>query len=133
MKLHHIAFWTRNIDVLEEFYVKYFNGKVLFRHSKDDFKCVFLEIYNSIKIELMTRIKLSTKDLEERIGYSHLSFELNSKKEVNELTDFFIKENVTIEKNKEQYDDGFYESSIRDPDGNIIELAYVDRQVNPKV
>jgi lactoylglutathione lyase len=39
---------------------------------------------------------------------------------------------VKIEKNKEQYDDGFYESSIRDPDGNIIELAFVDRDVKNK-
>jgi ribosomal protein S27E len=36
----------------------------------------------------------------------------------------FSQEKVKIEKNKEQYDDGFYESSIRDPDGNIIELAF---------
>lgn len=42
MKLHHVAFWTNNLDALETFYVKYFNGKVLFRHSKDDFKCVFI-------------------------------------------------------------------------------------------
>jgi predicted lactoylglutathione lyase len=36
-------------------------------------------------------------------------------------------------KDREQYDDGFYESAILDPDGNIIELAYVDREANPMV
>lgn len=132
MKLHHVAFWTNNLDALETFYVKYFNGKVLFRHSKDDFKCVFIEVFDSIKIELMTRANLPSQDLDERVGYSHLSIELDSKEKVNELTDFFSQEKVKIEKNKEQYDDGFYESSIRDPDGNIIELAFVDRDVKNK-
>lgn len=81
----------------------------------------------------MTRANLPSQDLDERVGYSHLSIELDSKEKVNELTDFFSQEKVKIEKNKEQYDDGFYESSIRDPDGNIIELAFVDRDVNPEV
>jgi lactoylglutathione lyase len=133
MKLHHVSFWTKNIDELESFYVKYFNGEILFRHSKDDFQCVFIKICNSLKIELMTRNDLSIQNLEERVGYSHLSLEIDTKEEVNKLTDFFIKENIRVEKNKEQYEDGFYESSIRDPDGNIIELAFVDRDVNPKV
>jgi len=133
MKLHHIAFWTRDIQGLEDFYVTYFDGKVLFRHSIGDFRCVFLEVFGSVKLEIMTRTAIADYDLEERVGYSHISIELDSREQVNELTDFFIKENIRIEKNKEQYDDGFYESSIRDPDGNIIELAFVDRVANPKV
>lgn len=133
MELHHVAFWTKDIKELETFYVKHFNGKVLFHHSMDDFKCTFIEISDSIKIELMTRTDLPAPDLDEKVGYSHLSFRFGSKEEINKLTDYFVNKEITIEKNREQYDDGFYESSIRDPDGNIIELAFVDRNVNPKV
>ncbi|MBN1499819.1 MAG: VOC family protein [Spirochaetes bacterium] len=133
MKLHHTAFWTGDLERLENFYIKYFGGKVLFRHSINDFKCTFMEIAGSFKIEIMTRTDISGHAADERIGYSHLSIEVESREKVNELTDFFMKENVKILKNREQYDDGFYESSVCDPDGNIIELAYVDRTVNPHV
>ena len=133
MKLHHIAFWTENIERSVEFYKKHFNASVLFRHTAGDFSCVFIEISSGTKIEIMTRTDLSSADLKERTGYSHFSLEVNSKEEVDRLTDYFISQNVEMKKIKEQYDDGFYESAVCDPDGNIIELAYVDRAVNPEV
>jgi predicted lactoylglutathione lyase len=49
------------------------------------------------------------------------------------MMDYFTSENVSLVKNKEQYDDGFYESAVKDLDGNIIEIAYIDRTVNPRV
>ncbi len=133
MRLHHIAFWTKNIELLVEFYKRHFNGEVLSQHESGDFKCVFIKICSSITIEIMTRTNLHNFDKEERIGYSHFSIEVASKDEVNKLTDCFIEQNISLQKNKEQYDDGFYESAVVDPDGNIIEIAYVDRSINPNV
>lgn len=133
MRLHHIAFWTRNIELLVEFYKRHFNGEVISQHENGDFKCVFIKICSSIIIEIMTRTNLHSFDKEERIGYSHFSIEVDSKDEVNKLTDCFIEPNIPLQKNKEQYDDGFYESAVVDPDGNIIEIAYVDRSINPNV
>jgi len=133
MKLHHIAFWTRNIDSLVEFYIKHFEGEVLFRHESGDFQSVFIKICSSITIEIMTRTNINDGIFEERVGYSHFSIEVDSKDQVNKLTDYFIENNIPLGKIKEKYDDGFYESSVLDPDGNIIEIAYVDRMVNPTV
>lgn len=133
MKLHHIAFWTKDIDRSVEFYKKHFQASVLFRHTAGDFSCVFIELSSGTKIEIMTRTDLSNADLKERTGYSHFSLEVDSKEEVDRLTDYFIGQNAVMKKVKEQYEDGFYESAVCDPDGNIIELAYVDRIVNPNV
>lgn len=133
MRLHHVAFWTRQIEVLEDFYTRHLGGEVLFRHAIGDFRCTFMSLDDSVKIELMTRTNLGAADITERVGYSHLSLEVDSKARVDELTEIFRAAGIPIEKDKEQYDDGFYESSIRDPDGNVIEIAYVDRQVNPHV
>jgi catechol 2,3-dioxygenase-like lactoylglutathione lyase family enzyme len=133
MKLHHIAFWTKNVDRLVEFYKTHFNGEVLSQHESGDFRCVFLKIYSSITIEIMTRTNLQESIPGERTGYSHFSIEVSSKDQVNKLTDYFVEQNIPLQKNKEQYDDGFYESAVLDPDGNIIEIAYVDRTVNPNV
>lgn len=133
MKLHHIAFWTKNLDSLVEFYKTHFRGEVLFRHESGDFCCIFMRICSSITIEIMTRTNLNDAIKEERIGYSHISIEVECKDEVNKLTDYFIEHKIPMEKIKEQYDDGFYESAVIDTDGNIIEIAYVDRTVNPTV
>lgn len=133
MKLHHIAFWTRNIDALVEFYERHFSGEVLFRHQSSDFHCILMKICSSITIEIMTQTNLGEGALEDRIGYSHFSLEVDSKEEVNRLTDYFIEHKVPMGKIREQYDDGFYESSVLDPDGNMIEIAYVDRRMNPAV
>lgn len=133
MKMHHIAFWTKNVELLVEFYKTHFDGEVLFCHESGDFRCVFIKICSSITIEIMTRSSLQGSMKEERIGYSHFSIEVDSKDEVNRLTDYFIENKLPMAKVKEQYDDGFYESAVLDPDGNIIEIAYVDRTVNPTV
>ena len=81
----------------------------------------------------MTRKNLPERPSGETSGYSHFSIEVSSKEEVDRITDYCIKNNVPLEKVKEKYDDGFYESSIIDPDGNIIEIAFIDRAVNDKV
>lgn len=133
MKLHHIAFWSKDIEALIEFYRTYFGGEVLFRHESGDFQCVFVKIFSGLTLEIMTRSKLCDAVAEDRVGYSHFSIEVDSKDEVDRLTDYFIAHKIPMKKVKEQYDDGFYESAVLDPDGNIIEIAYVDRLVNNRV
>ncbi len=133
MKLHHIAFWTHDIERLSQFYQMHFNAELAFKHTEDDFSCVFLSAFGGKYLEIMTRPNLPKAHEKNRVGHSHISIEVESKKEVDRLTQYFTELNVPLEKIQEQYDDGFYETSIFDPDGNIIEIAYIDRNVNNTV
>lgn len=133
MKIHHIAFWTENMEQLCSFYQTYCQGVVLFKHKSGNFQCTFLEIMGSVTLEIMTMPGIAKDTHRERIGYSHFSIEVESRDEVDKLTDYCIREGIVLTKKKEQYEDGFYESAFADPDGNIIEIAYIDRKVNPHV
>ena len=48
-----------------------------------------MSLDDSVKIELMTRTNLGAADITERVGYSHLSLEVESKTKVDELTEIF--------------------------------------------
>lgn len=133
MKMHHIAFWTHDVENLKQFYETHFQARQAFRHQDGDFESVFLSAFGGIHLELMTRKHLGHACLKDRVGHSHLSVEVDSKAEVDKWTDHFIAHGIPLEKIKQQYEDGFYESSVFDPDGNIIEIAYIDRTVNNTV
>ncbi len=129
MKLNHIAFWTQDIDRLFAFYQKYFEGQVIFSKEIPNFKCTFIKICSSVVLEIMSVPNLEKRKNKFTVGHSHISLEVDSKGEVDRLTAYFENEGIPFEKKREQYDDGFYESAIIDPDGNIIEFAYLDRSI----
>lgn len=129
MKLHHIAYWTHDIQRLSDFYQQHFQAEVCFDHSDGDFSCRFISLFGGVHLELMTKPALASGDLADKIGHSHISVEVESKAEVIRLSEYFIAQGVPLEKNQIQYEDGFFESSVYDPDGNIIEIATVDRAV----
>lgn len=131
MKLQHVAFWTSDIARATEFYSKHFRGKKLFSHQDGDFTSTFLSIAGCVRNELMHKPDLGLAEFGDRVGYSHISIDVGSRSEVDRLTDYFLGHGIRLEKERVQYEDGYYESSIFDPDGNIIELAYVDENANP--
>lgn len=132
MKLNHIGFWTKDIGVLVDFYKRHFDGEVLSSHEDGDFEGCFMRICSSITIELMSRSSVEDRVQGDRVGYSHFALEVGSREEVDRLTDYFESKQVPLEKMRVQYDDGFYETSVFDPDGNIIEIGFLDRAYSTK-
>lgn len=133
MKLHHVGFWTTDIEKLERFYLDLFGGRIMDTFSEGDYRAKFLRLSNGLYLELMSKASLRD-DLTDpsmlRIGYSHLSLEVETREKVDELTSAFEQYGCVFEKKQIAYEDGFYESAIIDPDGNIIEIAYIDREKN---
>lgn len=132
MNLQHIAFWTKDIQRMIDFYKQHFKARELFSHRDGDFECTFISICSSVRLELMSKPMVGREEIFDFVGYSHLSIDVGSREEVDRLTRYFIQQGVRLEKKQVQYDDGYYETSIFDPDCNIIELAYVDESVNPR-
>ncbi len=98
MKLEHIAIWTKQLEKLKYFYIKYFgascNEKYISKNSIG-FKSYFLSFEDKTRIELMFHPNLrgnKSYELKNFCGFAHIAFALKSKADVNLL----------IKKNEEQ-------------------------------
>ena len=58
-----------------------------------------------------------------RIGFIHLAFSVGSEKKVRELTYAIQNDGFEVTSNPRTTGDGYYESCVVDPDGNLIEIT----------
>lgn len=128
MKITHIAIWTKNLENLKEFYLKYFRGKSneKYKNIEKGFESYFISFDEGVKLELMNRIDISEEKNsvnKEYIGISHFAFSVGTKKKVEELTEILRKDGYLIIGEPRITGDGFYESVILDPDKNRIEIT----------
>ena len=60
---------------------------------------------------------------QQRLGWAHIAFALGSEQAVDELTDRLRSDGYAILDGPRHTGDGYYESVVRDPDGNRVELT----------
>ncbi|MBD5357754.1 MAG: hypothetical protein HDR88_12235 [Bacteroides sp.] len=127
MKIDHIALWADDIENLKDFYVRYFNavaGKKYYNPAKQ-FTSYFLTFPNGgCRLEIMNVPNLFNSD-KSRVftGFCHISISVGSKNMVNEFTEYLHKAGVAVKSNPRTTGDGYYESVVSDPEGNLIEIT----------
>lgn len=128
MKIDHLALWTLDLERLREFYVRYFgalsNDKYV--NTKTGLETYFLSFESGARLEIMTRpeVSASQEDYTKRfIGLAHFAFDLESRENVDNLTDKLFKDGYEVIGEPRVTGDGYYESVVLDPDGNIVELV----------
>ena len=127
MKIEHIAIWTKDLERMREFYLKFFDlrsNKKYFNPRKN-FSSYFLAFENGARLELM-----HSPDILERIGkpgflsgLTHIAISVGSKGKVDMLTERLRENGITIIGEPRVTGDGYYESVIADPEGNLIEIT----------
>ncbi len=127
MKIEHIAIWTKNLEKLKDFYVRYFNAipnKKYISYNSIGFESYFLSFQDGTRLELMYHPDLAVIENNTKIftGFAHIAFALKSKEDVNIILNKMKNENVKIISSPRITGDGYYEASIVDFDGNIIEI-----------
>lgn len=124
MQLTHIAIWTNELERAREFYVKYFNGKSneKYVNPKKGFASYFITFEGGASLEIMQRTDITEERSGLFIGLAHFAFSVGSKEKVNEMIEMFRKEGYNITGEPRTTGDGFYEGSVEDPDGNIVEV-----------
>jgi lactoylglutathione lyase len=128
MRIEHIAIWTKDIENLKTFYVKYFRaiaGDLYFNPTKN-FKSYFLRFEEGARLELMQMTGVEERPHDHSLHYlgiAHFAISVGSLEQVNDLTEQFRKDDITIVGEPRTTGDGYYESVILDPDGNRIEIT----------
>lgn len=126
MKIEHVALWTTDLERMKTFYTTYFEATVndKYENQAKAFESYFLSFKTGARLEIMRRPKLSVHDeTQVYIGYAHLAFALESREAVLLLTERLRTDGYTIESEPRVTGDGYFESCVKDPDGNLVELT----------
>jgi lactoylglutathione lyase len=128
MKIHHIAIWTKNIEKMKTYYVKYFGCKSneKYVNNRSSFESYFLEFENGSKLELMQMpgIPENKNNVNaQNIGLIHIAISVGNKENVDTITDTLRQDGYRIISEPRVTGDGYYESCVLDPESNRIEIT----------
>ncbi len=126
MKIEHVALWCKDLEEMREFYEMYFlaSSNELYTNETKGFSSYFLSFPNSTtRLELMSRTNITESKDKEMLGLAHLAFKVENADVVNEMTAIMIRAGIKHIDGPRQTGDGYYESTILDPEGNIIEIT----------
>ena len=126
MKIDHIALYVKDLEVSKSFYETYFGAKPnqLYHNPKTGLHTYFLSFDSGTRLEIMWRPYLSNRlDRVMNEGLIHFAFSVGSKEAVDVLTQKIIDEGYTCFSAPRTTGDGYYESVVLDPDGNMVEIT----------
>ena len=127
--LDHVAIWAVHIELMRSFYEKYFDARAnaKYENVRKRFTSYFLTFPGGGRLELMHRPDIEripdSSSSQEFLGYAHLGVELGSRAAVDALTKRLKGDGFSLLDGPRLTGDGYYESTVLDPDGNRLELT----------
>lgn len=127
MRINHIAVWSDDLDRLKEFYCRWFGAIAgeRYHNPRKNFTSSFLTFPGGgVRLEIMNVPEITVRDATAKLqGYCHISISLGSKERVDETTELMRRAGVAVVGAPRTTGDGYYESVVADPDGNLVELT----------
>ena len=126
MKIEHIAMYVEDLDRARAFFETYFEARSNdgYYNKSTGFRSFFLSFQDGARLELMKKPLVEKRQKEAKeTGYAHLAFSVGSREKVDELTDRLKQDGYEVLSGPRTTGDGYYESCIRGPEGNRIEIT----------
>ena len=127
MKIEHLAIWVEDIDLVCQFYVKYFDMSCgsKYLNPKRNFTSCFLSFgEEKTRIEVMHIPEMASPPSRGNLkGLAHLAVSVGSKGAVDVLTERLRQDGYVIAGEPRTTGDGYYESVVLDPEGNYVEIV----------
>jgi len=128
MHIEHIAIWTNQLEILKDFYTCHLSAKAGEKYTNPvkKFSSYFLEFDSGCRLEIMQMEGIQDYPLppNQHTGLVHFAMQVDSSEEVDQMTETLRSNGVKIFSEPRKTGDGYYESVIQDPDGNLIEIAF---------
>jgi lactoylglutathione lyase len=128
MKLDHAALWTDDLEASRRFYTRYFGAQAgpRYDNARTGFGSYFLSFQGGSRLELMQMPGIEPREgtpERQRIGLVHLAFDAGDTAAVDALTEQLRRDGHRVIGEARRTGDGYYESTVLDPDDNRIEIA----------
>lgn len=127
MNIHHVAIWADDIERLKDFYVRYFRAVAGERYHNPvkGLTSYFLTFPDGgAKLEIMNIPGIVDRGCTDRFrGFCHVAVSVGSREKVDELTETMRAAGVPVIGHPRTTGDGFYESVVADPEGNLVEIT----------
>lgn len=125
MRIEHLAIWVGDLETMKSWYCENLGMKAgeRYHNPQKGFSSYFLSFESEARIELMHRSDVNPRGNSPQIGYAHIALSMGSKEKVDEKTIEFKKKGIPVLDGPRTTGDGYYESVIQDPEGNLIELT----------
>lgn len=91
-------------------------------NPRKGFASYFVTFEGGASLEIMQRTDVTEERDGFFIGLAHFAFSVGSKEKVDSMIELFRENGYTVLGEPRTTGDGFYEGSIADPDGNIVEI-----------
>ncbi len=126
MKIEHLAIWVKDLEKVKDFYTRFFNMNCNDKYVNETkgFSSYFLSFEGGARIEIMHRPDISEQAAKagKCFGLTHFAISVGSRKHVDELTEAIRSAGYEISGEPRITGDGYYESVIADPEGNLVEI-----------
>lgn len=129
ISLEHAAIWTKELETLRDFYVRYFDGVAneKYVNPTKGFESYFIRFGAGARLEIMYRPDIPENGNDRRqaqhLGLIHLAFGVDTMAEVDEKAAQFRAAGFPILGGPRKTGDGYYEFETLDPDGNRLEIT----------
>lgn len=126
MKIDHIAMYVKDLEAAKEFFIKYFGATPnnMYHNPRTGLKTYFLSFSGGSRLEIMSRpgtVDHPKSRLDN--GYIHMSFSVGGRHKVDELTLTLRQDGYKVTDGPRVTGDGYYESCVEGPEGNLIEIT----------
>jgi lactoylglutathione lyase len=124
-RIEHVGVWVRDIDAVAAFYARHFGASIGARYEnpRKGFASRFLDFGGGARLELMTRVDVTERAPNDRLGLAHVAIALDGEAAVDALAADLRTAGVPIDDGPRRTGDGYYECVARDPEGNRVEIT----------
>lgn len=124
-RIEHLALWTADLDRAVAFYETVFGARAGARYDSRSRPLTsrFLSFEGGARLEIMTRPEAVGGASEPSVGIAHFAISVGSRAEVDRLSARLAEDGRSLVSGPRVTGDGYYESVVLDPDGNLVEIT----------